>query len=457
MSTPNPPVKHSVDFINKRKMLTFIPVLGAPFLTAMFWLGGGGTAVAPVAAATGTTGTGINMSLPAAQPAPLFDSKADAYRAPIDTSKNRGLAFSTVGAMSDAESEDTPSSPTATGLNYGVNAGETKLGFDAQNADPNVVAVQSRLQRLQQTQNGTGLPASYGPPPGAYGAPAGAYGASAGAYGASGGYGSPAAAYGGYSGGGYAASPPRSARDQELELAMKDLDRLKAEYEKRIADASKPAAPAAPVAAAPEATTAVAGKAGGATVVSSAPTSVITTLAAPKGKVVALATPAQHSNSFHSLGTSDASADVNAVPATVHSDQTVTAGSTVKLRLLQDVAIEGRLIPRNSFIYGLCTVSGQRLGIEISSVQYQNSIIPVKLSAFDLDGGEGLYIPGSLNRDAAKQGVSQGVTSADMLTMSPNAGAQVAGVAMQTGKALLGNQVKLIKVNLKANYKILLK
>lgn len=41
MSTPNPPVKHSVDFINKRKMLTFIPVLGAPFLTAMFWLGGG--------------------------------------------------------------------------------------------------------------------------------------------------------------------------------------------------------------------------------------------------------------------------------------------------------------------------------------------------------------------------------------------------------------------------------
>ena len=461
MSTPDAPVKHSQEFINKRKMMTFIPILGAPFLTAMFWLGGGGAGVAPVTAAAGGGGdTGLNMSLPAAQPAPLFDSKADAYKAPIDTSHHNGLAFTTVGSLSGPDSAASNATSPLAGLSFGGTTGETKLGFDAQPADPNVVAVQTRLQRLQQTQNGVGLPPSYGPPPGAYGAPAGAYGVPAGAYGpAPGAYGAPAsysAATTTYGGGGYGSSAPRSAREQDYDLAMKDMERLKEEYEKRLLDLNKPPTPAPTEAAAPT-PEAAAGKSAGATVVSSAPISVITSLAAPKGKAVAVANAVQHGNSFHSVGDAGLSADVNAVPATIHADQTVMAGSSVKLRLLEDVLIEGRVIPRNSFIYGLCTIAGQRLGITVSSVQYQNSIIPVTLSAFDLDGGEGLYIPGSLNRDAVKQGAATGISSADMLTMSPSLGAQAAGVAMQTGKALIGKQVKLVKVNLKANYKLLLK
>ncbi|QIL78341.1 conjugative transposon protein TraM (plasmid) [Hymenobacter sp. HDW8] len=140
----------------------------------------------------------------------------------------------------------------------------------------------------------------------------------------------------------------------------------------------------------------------------------------------------------------------------VHSDQVVVQGQTVKLRLLADVQLEGRVIPHNTVVYGVCQLSGQRLTIQVASIQHENSLVPVRLSAYDLDGGEGLNIPGSVERDAAKQGLAAGATSADLLTLSPSLGAQAAGIALQTGKALSSQKIRLVKINLKANYKLLL-
>ncbi|WP_240935911.1 conjugative transposon protein TraM [Hymenobacter sp. HDW8] len=131
-------------------------------------------------------------------------------------------------------------------------------------------------------------------------------------------------------------------------------------------------------------------------------------------------------------------------------------GQTVKLRLLADVQLEGRVIPHNTVVYGVCQLSGQRLTIQVASIQHENSLVPVRLSAYDLDGGEGLNIPGSVERDAAKQGLAAGATSADLLTLSPSLGAQAAGIALQTGKALSSQKIRLVKINLKANYKLLL-
>jgi conjugative transposon TraM protein len=162
-------------------------------------------------------------------------------------------------------------------------------------------------------------------------------------------------------------------------------------------------------------------------------------------------------NGFHTVGESSTAGNVNSVPAVIHSDQVVEAGSTVKLRLLQDVQLEGHLIPRNSFLYGTCSMAGNRLTIAATSVQYQGNLLPVSLKAFDIDGNEGLNIPGSVDRDALKQGAAQGVSSADMLTMSPSLGAQAAGIAIQTGKALTGRKIKTVKIHLKANYQLLLK
>ena len=65
-----------------------------------------------------------------------------------------------------------------------------------------------------------------------------------------------------------------------------------------------------------------------------------------------------------------AASDAPTVRACVAATQVVRAGSTVQLRLLEAVRIDGVVIPRNTLLYGLATISGMRLQVTVSSVEY---------------------------------------------------------------------------------------
>ncbi|MBC6992497.1 conjugative transposon protein TraM [Hymenobacter sp. BT491] len=400
--------KLTQEFINKRRLMVFIPLPSVICLTLLFYLGGGGRGVSSASADTGSGANGLNLSLPSAGPSSLFEDKLAAAKAPLDSSRN-GLAFAPMEEMTPV------STTTPDGLNYAVQPGQSTQRFDPA-VDPNVAAVQSRMQRLQQQTAAQGEYFSHTKSTVEATRTAGA----------------PSYA---------AASAPQ---DEQLEQSLRELDQLKRQYEQRLQAMNEPA----PAAAVPKATPPKASVKP--SVVAAAPVSVVNRLeASPQ--------PAAQGNSFHSLGGSSVRATaINAVPAVVHSDQVVVQGQTVKLRLLADVQLEGRMIPQNTLVYGVCNLSGQRLTINVSSIQYENSLVPVNLQAYDLDGGEGLSIPGSVDRDAAKQGLASGASSADLLTMSPSLGAQAAGIALQTGKALAGRKIKLVKIHLKANYKLLL-
>ncbi|MBO3272958.1 conjugative transposon protein TraM [Hymenobacter defluvii] len=430
-------LKHTQEFIRKRQLMVFIPIPGVICLTLLFFLGGGGKGVPTAMASTGTNEAGINTSLPSAGKSALFENKMDAYKAPQDSSHYNGLAFTPVGdatqptdAAAAPESMGSTAEPAPGGMNYAVQPGESPQRYNP-NYDPNVAAVQSRMQRIQQQQTAHQQPS---------------YPRSGGGY-ANGGY-SSAANY----------APAPSAKDVQMEQTLRELDDLRQQYEKRLQalNAPTPAAPAAAVAPAPIATSAALTKQEGMSVVTEVPQSVVTSLGGRSTLGTAVVV-VNSGNAFHGLGSDNGAGQLNAVPAVIHDDQVVSQGSTVKMRLLSDVQVEGRLIPRNSFLYGTCDISGNRLTIEATSVQYQNSVIPLSLHAYDMDGGEGLSIPGSVNRDAAKQGMANGASSADLLTMSPSLGAQAAGIALQTGKTLAGRKIKLVKIHLKANYKLLLK
>ncbi|QIL78251.1 MULTISPECIES: conjugative transposon protein TraM [Hymenobacter] len=393
----------SPERIKQRRLLLFIPLPSFICLTALFYLSGGGQGVPTVTADTGANG--LNLSLPAAGPSSLYEDKLAAAMAPTDSSYRQSLAF--------APGEEAAGTPAPDGLNYAVQPGDPAQRYDPNN-DPNVAAVHSRLQQLQQQTT---------PPP-----PATDRNYSRGA---------PATTY----------APGPSSQDVQMDQSLRELAQLKREYEQRLQAmntpaTTAPAAKAAPAKAKPQPS-----------VVAAAPVSVVNRLDNSQR-------PVTQGNSFHSLGGSSArsstAAAVNTVPAVVHSDQVVVQGQTVKLRLLADVQLEGRVIPQNTVVYGVCNLSGQRLTIKVASIQAENSIVPVSLSAYDLDGGEGLSIPGSVERDAAQQGLAAGASSADLLTLSPSLGAQAAGIAIQTGKALTSRKLKQVKITLKANYKLLL-
>ena len=160
-------------------------------------------------------------------------------------------------------------------------------------------------------------------------------------------------------------------------------------------------------------------------------------------------------------GNSSASNDPNnhgnTIQAVVHQDQDIISGSVIKIRLLDTVNANGLLIPRNEFIYGIASLDNERLKIEIASLRYRNSIIPVALSVYDLDGLEGLYIPGAITRDASKKGMDEAIQNLQVMTMDPSVSAQVAGAGIQAAKGLFGKRVRQVHVKVKAGYQLLLK
>lgn len=151
----------------------------------------------------------------------------------------------------------------------------------------------------------------------------------------------------------------------------------------------------------------------------------------------------------------------NTIAACVHADQTITDGQAVRLRLLEPMRLAGRIIPRNTVIVGGARVQGERLGIELTSIEYGGTIIPVELAVFDSDGQEGIFIPGSMEIDAVKEiAANMGGSLGSSINISTNAGAQLAsdlgkGVIQGTSQ-YIAKKMRTVKVHLKAGYKVLL-
>lgn len=151
----------------------------------------------------------------------------------------------------------------------------------------------------------------------------------------------------------------------------------------------------------------------------------------------------------------------NTIAACIHADQTITDGQAVRLRLLEPMRVAGRIIPRNTVVVGGARVQGERLGIELTSIEYGGTIIPVELAVFDSDGQEGIFIPGSMEIDAVKEiAANMGSSLGSSINISTNAGAQLAsdlgkGVIQGTSQ-YIAKKMRTVKVHLKAGYKVLL-
>jgi conjugative transposon TraM protein len=147
----------------------------------------------------------------------------------------------------------------------------------------------------------------------------------------------------------------------------------------------------------------------------------------------------------------------NAIEAIIPESQTIVSGATIKLRLLNDIFINGIKISKNEFVYGTSSLSNERLKISISSMRFQNNLLPVSLEVYDMDGMAGIYIPGSINRDVSKESADDAIGSIGLNTFDPSVGAQAASAGIQAVKTLASKKIKLIRVTIRSGYKVLLK
>ena len=156
-----------------------------------------------------------------------------------------------------------------------------------------------------------------------------------------------------------------------------------------------------------------------------------------------------------------AHADTPTVRACVAQTQVIRAGSTVQLRLLEAVRIDDTVIPRNTPLYGLATISGMRLQVIVSSVEYGGRIFAVEAVAYDLDGQPGLNVPNSRERTALKEALaSVGQTAGTSVNVTRSAGQQVlselARGGLQASSQYVAGKLREVKITLKANHQLFL-
>ena len=170
---------------------------------------------------------------------------------------------------------------------------------------------------------------------------------------------------------------------------------------------------------------------------------------------------ASSSRSFNTSVGSSGIVSKNTIAAVVANNQSVTDGESVKLRTTEPMWVGSRLIPRNTVIIGSARVQGERLEIEISSIECDGSIYDVELQVYDSDGQEGINIPNSMESDALHEiGANMGSTMGSSINISTNTGAQIAS---DVGRGLingvsqyLNKKLRTVKVHLKAGYRVML-
>ena len=164
---------------------------------------------------------------------------------------------------------------------------------------------------------------------------------------------------------------------------------------------------------------------------------------------------------FLTVAGNEAVQDKNSIRASVYQTVTLTNGKELKMRLLEPMKAGDMLIPSGTVLSGICRIGGERMDVTINSIQYADNIIPVELVVYDTDGQRGISVPGSDEIKAVKEVAASLANSAGTSIMiSDNAGSQLAA---DMGKGIIqgasqyaSKKMTVVKVTLKANYRLLL-
>ena len=164
---------------------------------------------------------------------------------------------------------------------------------------------------------------------------------------------------------------------------------------------------------------------------------------------------------FHSMNNERKSVERNTIRVQIDHTLVLKEGDDVVLRLLENARIGDLHLPRQSRIIASAKIEGHRMLLLVKSIEHAGRILPIKLSAYDMDGQEGVYIPELENLSALKEmGANIGGTMGTSFTFASSAKDQIisetARGVMQGASQLLQKKLRTIKVTIKGGYKLFL-
>ena len=151
----------------------------------------------------------------------------------------------------------------------------------------------------------------------------------------------------------------------------------------------------------------------------------------------------------------------NSTRAVVDQTVTISPGEYVRLRLLEPLPFRGVTLPAGSVVVAQGSLQGNRMRLYVERLVRDGYIFSAALSAFDLDGLEGIFVPGSAATDAARETVAQlGQQSTTGFTFSQSAkdavATELASTAIQGVSKYLGGRIRAVRLRLKAGHRVYL-
>ena len=134
-------------------------------------------------------------------------------------------------------------------------------------------------------------------------------------------------------------------------------------------------------------------------------------------------------------------------------DEKLKEGQRVTLRLLETYEEKGVRIPANSHLNAICKI-GNRLELNVKSVEMNGKIIPLNLCAYDTDGLKGIYCPETSSNKNAKKAEND-VLSASGATFGGLVG-DIANTIIRTGVNIARSSSGEVSVNVSSGYEFFL-
>ena len=144
-------------------------------------------------------------------------------------------------------------------------------------------------------------------------------------------------------------------------------------------------------------------------------------------------------NEFSIIGNTDES-----IYVIVDGDQIVTANTRLRMRVTKSATINGKLIPKNTPVFGFMSFQPNRAFIEIENINHH----PTKLKAFDLqDGSEGIYVENNFRAEATREVLDDVIGDINIPSFP-----QVGGLTQ-----VFRRSNRRVKVTVLNNYRLILK
>ena len=134
-------------------------------------------------------------------------------------------------------------------------------------------------------------------------------------------------------------------------------------------------------------------------------------------------------------------------------DEKLKSGQRVTLRLLEDYNMDGVRIPANTHLAAICKI-GDRLELQVRSLEMNGRIIPLALDAYDNDGLQGIYCPETSASKSSRQASNDAISTAG--TTFGGLVGDLASTVIRTGASIARSASGEVSVSVVSGYEFYL-